>query len=179
MAEIPRSAAEIQKMLLKLSEELLKSFSSWEKVAFIGIRSGGELIARGLVKRLEEKTGQRLPLGVLDITLYRDDLTRRKGYPEVRSTDIPFAVDGKDIILVDDVLYTGRSVRSAIDHIVDMGRPGRIYLLVLYDRGGRELPIQADFIGKKISLPDDQVIKIEAVEGTDTIAGVLISGGKR
>jgi pyrimidine operon attenuation protein/uracil phosphoribosyltransferase len=118
-------------------------------------------------------------MGVLDITLYRDDLTRRKVNPEVKSTNIPFSLDDKDIILVDDVLYTGRSIRAAIDHIVDLGRPGRIYLLVLFDRGGRELPIQADFTGMKISLPDERVIKLEPDADKESIAGVLISEVKR
>ena len=93
--------------------------------------------------------------------------------------DIPFVIDHKDIILVDDVLYTGRSVRAAIDHIVDLGRPGRIYLLVLFDRGGRELPIQADFVGMKINLPDEQVIKLETSADKENIPGVIISEVKR
>jgi len=179
MTEIPGTPQEIQEILVRLARDLSKSISAWDRVAFIGIRSGGELIARGLVSLLQESTGKQIPLGVLDIALYRDDLTRRKAYPEVRSTDIPFAVDDKDIILVDDVLYTGRSVRAAIDHIVDLGRPKRIYLLVLFDRQGRELPIQADFTGLKISLPDDKVIKLEASPDKDAIGGVLISEVKR
>ena len=166
-------------MLVRLAEELMNSISAWDNAAFIGIRNGGELIARGLVKLLEEKIAKQIPLGVLDIALYRDDLTRRKFYPEVRSTDIPFIVDDKDIILVDDVLYTGRSVRAAIDHIVDLGRPGRIYLLVLFDRGGRELPIQADFVGMKINLPDEQVIKLDTSADRENIPGVIISEVKR
>jgi len=179
MAEIPRTPQEIQSILVRLADELMASISAWEKVAFIGVRSGGELMARGLVKLLEEKIGKQLPLGVLDIALYRDDLTRRKYYPEVRSTDIPFAVDDKEIILVDDVLYTGRSVRAAIDHIVDLGRPRRIYLLVLFDRDGRELPIQADFIGLKVNLPDEHIIKLEASADKEAIEGVVISEVKR
>ncbi|HPI92084.1 MAG TPA: bifunctional pyr operon transcriptional regulator/uracil phosphoribosyltransferase PyrR [Deltaproteobacteria bacterium] len=179
MAEIPRGPEEIQALLSTLTEELLATIRSWDAVAFIGIRTGGDLIAKSLVRILEERTGKQIPMGVLDITLYRDDITRRKAYPEVKSTDIPFAVDDKDIILVDDVLYTGRSIRAAIDHIVDLGRPGRIYLLVMFDRGGRELPIQADFTGMKISLPDEQVIKLEPSADKDSIAGVIISEVKR
>jgi pyrimidine operon attenuation protein / uracil phosphoribosyltransferase len=179
MAELPKTPKEIQSILAKLADELMATIRAWDKVAFIGVRSGGELMARALVKLLEEKIGKQLPLGALDIALYRDDLTRRKFYPEVRSTDIPFAVDDKEIILVDDVLYTGRSVRAAIDHIVDLGRPRRIYLLVLFDRDGRELPIQADFIGLKINLPDEQIIKLEATPNKEAIAGVVISEVKR
>lgn len=179
MAEIPRDPAQIQALLRRLADELAGSVKTWDSIAFIGIRTGGDLIAKSLVRLLEEQTGKKIPMGVLDITLYRDDLTRRKVNPEVKSTNIPFAVDDKDIILVDDVLYTGRSIRAAIDHIVDLGRPGRIYLLVLFDRGGRELPIQADFTGMKISLPDERVIKLEPDADKESIAGVLISEVKR
>src|SRR5512136_1982428 len=107
MSVIPRTPEEIHTVLLDLAEGLIRSISSWDNTAFIGVRSGGELIARSLVKLLKDKTGKEVPLGVLDIALYRDDLSRRKFYPEVRSTDIPFAVDGIDIVLVDDVLHTG------------------------------------------------------------------------
>ncbi|HQI81817.1 MAG TPA: bifunctional pyr operon transcriptional regulator/uracil phosphoribosyltransferase PyrR [Deltaproteobacteria bacterium] len=179
MAEIPQGKDQVRKMLTRLAGELMEAVPDWEKAAFIGIRTGGDLIARNLAGLLQEQTGRQVPVGVLDITLYRDDISRRKAYPEVRSTDIPFAVDGKDIILVDDVLHTGRSVRAAIDQIVDLGRPRRIYLLVLFDRQGRELPIQADFAGMKISLPEEQVIKIESGPDRETIVGVLISEVKR
>ena len=179
MAEIPRDAAQIQAMLRRLVDELVDSIQAWDSVAFIGIRTGGDLIAKSLVRLLESRIGKKIPMGVLDITLYRDDITRRRASPEVKSTSIPFAVDDKNIILVDDVLYTGRSIRAAIDHIVDLGRPGRIYLLVLFDRGGRELPIQADFTGMKISLPDEQVVKLEPDAERESIAGVLISEVKR
>lgn len=179
MAEIPRDPAQIQALLARLVDELAESIHAWDATAFIGIRTGGDLIARSLMKLLEDRTGKKIPMGVLDITLYRDDITRRKAYPEVKSTNIPFAVDDRDIILVDDTLHTGRSIRAAIDHIVDLGRPGRIYLLVLFDRGGRELPIQADFTGMRIDLPDDRVIKLEPDPDTGAIAGVVISEVKR
>ncbi|MGC9323391.1 MAG: bifunctional pyr operon transcriptional regulator/uracil phosphoribosyltransferase PyrR [Desulfomonilia bacterium] len=168
-------ASDIEGFFQQISGKLIGAFTSWDDVAFIGIRSGGELIARSLVELIKAKTGNEIPLGVLDITLYRDDLSKRRFYPEVRSTDIPFSVDNKDIILVDDVLHTGRSVRAAIDHIVDLGRPGRIYLLVLFDRGGRELPIQADFVGEHIELPDDRIIKLDVSPDGESIAGVVIS----
>lgn len=179
MTGIPRTPEEIQGLLLDLGEGLVHSISGWDKVVFIGIRSGGELIAKNLVRFLKNRVGIEVPLGVLDIALYRDDLTRRGFYPEVRSTDIPFGLDEKDIVLVDDVLHTGRSVRAAIDHIVDLGRPGRIYLLVLFDRSGREFPIQADFVGRRISLPDEQIIKIEASADGQTIEGLVITEVKR
>ena len=113
---------------------------------------------------LKDRIGRDIPLGALDISLYRDDISRRLIYPEVKSTEIPFAVDDKQIILVDDVLNTGRSVRAAIDHIMDLGRPRRIYLLVLFDRGGREIPIQADFVGEKISVDADRIVKLSIPE---------------
>ncbi len=178
MSEVPKNPEEIQGLLRDLTEDLVKAIPRWDKVVFIGIRSGGELIARNLVKLLKQKINMEVPLGVLDIALYRDDLTKRKFYPEVRSTDIPFAVDEKDVVLVDDVLYTGRSVRAAIDHIVDLGRPHRIYLLVMFDREGRELPIQADFLGRKIRLHGEKIIKLEAsTEGK--IDGVILSEVKK
>jgi pyrimidine operon attenuation protein/uracil phosphoribosyltransferase len=177
--EIPKTPEEIQILLQDLGEGLMSTIKAWDKVVFIGIRSGGELIARNLVRILKHKIGIEVPLGVLDIALYRDDLTRRKFYPEVRSTDIPFAVDEKDVVLVDDVLYTGRSVRAAIDHIVDLGRPHRIYLLVLFDREGRELPIQADFVGRKIKLPDEKIVKLEGSPDGQSIERVIFSEVKR
>ncbi|MDT8271825.1 MAG: bifunctional pyr operon transcriptional regulator/uracil phosphoribosyltransferase PyrR [Desulfomonilia bacterium] len=167
--------SDIVGLLDSLSEKLTGTFSAWEDVAFIGVRSGGEFIARALVGLIREKTGNAVPLGVLDITLYRDDISKRRFYPEVRSTDIPFSVDDKDIILVDDVLHTGRSVRAAIDQIVDLGRPRRIYLMVLFDRGGRELPIQADFVGKHIELPDKQIIKLDVSDDGASFNGVVIT----
>ena len=175
MTDIPRSAKEIDGMLYELAETVMHSIDNWNDIVFIGIRSGGVLVAKNVVALLEERTGKKIPLGALDIALYRDDLSKIRFYPEVRRTDIPFSVDDKTVILVDDVLHTGRSVRAAIDHIVDLGRPMRIYLLVLFDRGGRELPIQADFVGKTIELPDEKIIKLEASEDARSIIDVTIS----
>jgi pyrimidine operon attenuation protein/uracil phosphoribosyltransferase len=169
---------EIQTLLRKLVRNVTQSFTQWDDVVFISIRSGGEQIARHLVKLLESKTGASLPLGVLDIALYRDDLSKRL-YPEVRPTEIPFDVSNKIVILVDDVINTGRTVRAAIEHIVDLGRPRRIYLLTLFDRGGRELPIQPDFIGRVIDLPPDKILKIMPPEDETSLGEILISEAKR
>lgn len=169
---------EIQTLLRKLVRSVTQHFTRWDNVVFIGIRSGGEHIARHLVRLLEGKTGASLPLGVLDIALYRDDLSKRL-YPEVRPTEIPFDVSNKIVILVDDVINTGRTVRAAIEHIVDLGRPRRIYLLTLFDRGGRELPIQPDFVGRVVSLPEDKVLKILIPEDETALGEVLISEAKR
>jgi len=175
MTEIPQSAKDIEGILHDLTETLMNAIDNWNEIVFIGIRSGGVLIARNVVTLLEKRTGKQIPLGALDIALYRDDLSKIRFYPEVRQTDIPFSVDDKTVILVDDVLNTGRSVRAAIDHIVDLGRPMRIYLMVLFDRGGREFPIQADFVGKTIELADDKIIKLEASEDDHLIVEVISS----
>ncbi|MBN2298770.1 MAG: bifunctional pyr operon transcriptional regulator/uracil phosphoribosyltransferase PyrR [Deltaproteobacteria bacterium] len=174
MNDQPVNTKEVNDILNNLAGTLLDSIQKWEDVVFIGIRSGGVLVAKKVVDLLEEKTGKDIPLGALDIALYRDDLSKMRFYPEVRKTDIPFSVDDKTVILVDDVLHTGRSVRAAIDHIVDLGRPMRIYLMVLFDRGGREFPIQADFVGKQIDLSDEKIIKIEASEDTEATIDVII-----
>ena len=179
MADQPLESSDIAKLLKKLVKNVEKAFAVWDDVVFIGIRSGGEHIARHMVGLLAVKIGKTLPLGALDIALYRDDLSKRLLYPEVRRTDIPFDVHDKIVILVDDVLNTGRSVRAAIDHIVDLGRPRRIYLLVLFDRGGRELPIQADFVGKVISLPPDKIIKINIPEDKKSVGDIIITEEKR
>lgn len=173
------SEKEITAILKDLADQLMEAIKPWNDVVFIGIRSGGVLVARNVVKLLEQKTGM-LPLGTLDIALYRDDVSKRLFSPEVRSTDIPFSVDNKRVILVDDVINTGRSVRAAIDHILDFGRPKRIYFMVLFDRGGRELPIQPDFVGKQMSIPEEKIIKIEAAAPDGiTIKDVIVSGVKK
>ncbi|OPZ60878.1 MAG: Bifunctional protein PyrR [Deltaproteobacteria bacterium ADurb.Bin510] len=166
MANIPQSEAQIEALLEELVASLGQSFDTWDKVAFVGVRSGGELLARQLVKRLGKRSGANIPLGLLDISFYRDDLSKRLFSPEVKNTEIDFAIDDQTIILVDDVLNTGRTVRAAIDHLMDLGRPKRIMLLVLFDRGGRELPFQADFVGARIDLPDDKRVKLKPVNET-------------
>ncbi|HOO45092.1 MAG TPA: bifunctional pyr operon transcriptional regulator/uracil phosphoribosyltransferase PyrR [Deltaproteobacteria bacterium] len=174
MTEQAVPSKDINELLNTLASTTLASIQSWEDVVFIGIRSGGVLVAKKVVDLLEERTGKGIPLGALDIALYRDDLSKMRFYPEVRKTDIPFSVDDKTVILVDDVLHTGRSVRAAIDHIVDLGRPMRIYLMVLFDRGGREFPIQADFVGKRVELSDEKIIKIEAARDAGSAIEVII-----
>jgi pyrimidine operon attenuation protein/uracil phosphoribosyltransferase len=164
MAETFMGPAKIKGILNELVHTLKEHFKDWDNVAFIGIRKGGEHVARALVDMLKTETGKSLPLGFVDISFYRDDFSKWKAYPEVKNTQISFDVNDKLIILVDDVLHTGRSVRAAIEQIVDLGRPQRIYLLVLMDRGGRELPIQPDFAGAQISIPPDKLVKIEGSE---------------
>ena len=179
MREKAISQREIRDLLNELATKLMQDIASWDDVVFIGVRSGGVLVARNIVKLIEERAGKRIPLGTLDIGLYRDDLSKRLFYPEVRRTDIPFSVEGKRVVLIDDVLNTGRSVRAAIDHIVDLGRPRRIYLMVLFDRGGRELPIQPDFVGRQVDIPEEKVLKLEAGKDETTIRDVILSGVKK
>jgi pyrimidine operon attenuation protein / uracil phosphoribosyltransferase len=175
MADILLTPGEVGMILEELADKLEARFKVWEDIVFIGIRSGGEHVAEHLVRLMKKRLGREIPLGELDIALYRDDLSKRLFYPEVRKTSIPFDIENKIVILVDDVLNTGRSVRAAIDHIVDLGRPQRIYLLVLFDRGGRELPIRADFIGKTIELPSKKIIKINVPEDNLKLGNVVIT----
>lgn len=135
-------------------------------LAIIGIRSRGEILAQRLADRLSQKLRKPIPCGTLDITLYRDDLNAPHGgsQPQVRTTEIGFDIDGKIIILVDDVLYTGRSARAAMDALIDLGRPRAIRLAVLVERAGRELPIQADYAGKKADVGPEQSVQVNLVE---------------
>lgn len=143
------------------------------RVAVIGIRTRGETLAKRIVKRLAEGEGIEADYGVLDITFYRDDLSRRRGVPLVRATEIDFDLDGTWVLLVDDVLQTGRSVRAALDAIHDFGRPDAIRLAVLIDRGGRELPISADFVGRSIDAPAGSRVQVKLKEN-DGQEGVFI-----
>ncbi len=178
MAETFMGLAKVKVILTELVHTLKEEFHAWDNIAFIGIRKGGGHVAQAIVDMLKAEIKKTLPLGFLDISFYRDDFSKWQAYPEVKSTHIPFDVNDKLIILVDDVLNTGRSVRAAIDQIVDLGRPKRIYLLVLLDRNGRELPIQPDFVGKKITVPSDKVVKIESSE-KNPVERVIITGVKK
>jgi pyrimidine operon attenuation protein/uracil phosphoribosyltransferase len=131
-------------------------------MVIIGIRTGGELLARELQERIEKKLGKRPLLGMLDITLYRDDLDYKDGLkqPEIRATDVPFSIDGKRVLLVDDVLFTGRTIRAALDALCDLGRPSKIELLVLIDRGFRELPIRPDYVGSYLETAHDDRVQV-------------------
>ncbi|PMP67856.1 MAG: bifunctional pyr operon transcriptional regulator/uracil phosphoribosyltransferase PyrR [Thermodesulfobacterium geofontis] len=140
----------IKKLVERVAEQILKKYPHLEKVALIGIQTGGAPFANRLRELLFQKTGVKIPIGYLDITLYRDDWTRITNYPKVKKTEIPFSIEDLNIILVDDVIYTGRTVRAAMDALIDMGRPKKIELAVLVDRGGREFPIEPNYVGLKI-----------------------------
>lgn len=141
-----------------MAHQILEGLGGLERSALVGIQSGGIILARRLAGLFKELEGEEIPVGALDIAFYRDDLTRRPEPPQVKRTEIPFDVEDKRIILVDDVLFTGRSIRAAMDALMDIGRPERIALAVLIDRGGRELPICPDFVGKSLEvLPEERI----------------------
>ena len=158
--EVVKEKKDIQNMVEKIAKDILKE--DLNNTVLIGIRTGGAFLASRIKKIIKNMGGGDLPLGVLDITLYRDDWTRIGPAPIVRKTEIPFTVDDKTVVLIDDVLFTGRTVRAAIDAILDYGRPKKIKLAVLIDRGkkSRELPICADYIGDTIETSLQETINV-------------------
>ncbi len=159
--------------LTRISHEIVERNRGIEDLALVGIRERGVPIARRIAAQLFEITGRQVPTGALDITLYRDDLMRQAVGPQpvVRSTDIPFNIDERVILLVDDVLYTGRTIRAALDALIDFGRPRAIQLIVLVDRGHRELPIKADYVGKNVptSRRESVQVRLQEVDGHDEV----------
>ena len=148
------------RVVARMAHEIVESENGIEGLALIGIRTRGVPLAQRLAASIEKAERSRLPVGLLDITLYRDDLTTVAASPVLKRTDISFPVEEKTVVLCDDVLYTGRTVRAAIDAILDFGRPRKILLAVLVDRGRRELPIEAQFIGKKISTSATEIVSV-------------------
>ncbi|MBM3774449.1 MAG: bifunctional pyr operon transcriptional regulator/uracil phosphoribosyltransferase PyrR [Acidobacteria bacterium] len=167
------SASEIDRTLVRLAHEILERSRDLDRLAFIGIRRRGVPLAARLASKIEVLEKRAIPVGMLDINLYRDDLTTVGIKPVVSGTEIPFSVQGRDIILMDDVLYTGRTVRAALDALFDQGRPGRVQLLVLIDRGHRELPIEARFVGRTVQTAEDEIIEVKFQE-TDQADKVLL-----
>ena len=154
------SSKDLEKNILKIVEEILDDNYDISDVAIVGIKSRGEFIGRRIADKIKKTEKIDIPLGTLDITLYRDDLRNNLILPELKKTDIPFDVENAIIILVDDVLFTGRTIRAAIDALLDFGRPSKIKLAVLVDRGLRELPIQADYSGLNIETIPSEKIKV-------------------
>ena len=150
----------IRRMLTRIAHEIVERNKGPEEIVLVGIRRRGVPLARRLADLIKEIEGTRVPLGILDITLYRDDLQMVAVQPVVRTTEIPVDIDGKIVVLVDDVLYTGRTVRSALNALIDFGRPAAIQLAVLIDRGHRELPIRADFVGKNVPTSKREIIAV-------------------
>jgi pyrimidine operon attenuation protein/uracil phosphoribosyltransferase len=165
------SASEVDRTLVRLAHEIVEKSPDLEKVVLIGVRRRGVPIAQRLADKVEQLEKRRIPVGILDMNLYRDDLSTVGSQPVLNSTEIPFSVTGVDIILVDDVLYTGRTTRASLDALFDKGRPRRIQLLVLIDRGHRELPIEARFVGKYVDTADNEIIevKLTEVDGMDKV----------
>lgn len=167
-------AKTIQRALVRIAHEIVEKNKGAENMAIIGIQNRGAYLAERVAKLIEQIEGVEIPLGLMDITLYRDDVQTKLEQPLVQKTDILFDVVDKTIILVDDVLYTGRTVRAALDQIIDFGRPRSIQFAVLVDRGHRELPIRADYVGKNLpTAKDDRVkVKIKEVDGEDSVSVV-------
>jgi len=167
------AANQVARTIARMAHEIVERHHALEELALIGVRTRGVPIARRLSSVLADITGVTVPAGVLDITLYRDDLMRQPVGPQpiLRRTEIEFSIDNRRILLVDDVLYTGRTVRAALDALIDFGRPRTIELLVLVDRGHRELPIKADYVGKNLptSLEESVQVRLAEVEGLDEV----------
>ncbi len=170
------NARDIERILSRMAHEVIERSKGTENLCLVGIQRGGVHLARRLARKIRAIEGADIPVGSLDISLYRDDVGMRKDHPVVRKTDIPCDVTGMMIILVDDVLFTGRSIRAAMDAIMDFGRPAQIQLAVLIDRGHRELPIRADYVGKNIPTSRSETIDVQ-LEEEGTGDRVLIMSG--
>jgi pyrimidine operon attenuation protein/uracil phosphoribosyltransferase len=170
----------MSRSLTRIAHEILERNRGVGDLALVGVRTRGVPIARRLAAILREITGTEVPTGALDITLYRDDLMKTAVGPQpiVRRTEIPFSIDGRHIVLVDDVLYTGRTVRAALDALIDFGRPSTIQLVVLVDRGHRELPVKADYVGKNVPTSRRETIhvRLAEIDGRDEVTLDQVEG---
>lgn len=164
------NAALMEKILARLSHEIIEKNENLDNLVLIGVRSRGDFIARRIAKKIKRINGNEIPVGAVDITFYRDDVGLKIA-KEAQPTDIKFNINNKNVILIDDVLFTGRSTRAAIDALLDFGRPEKIQLLVLVDRGHKQLPIHADYVGKNIptSLKEEVEIKVTEMDGIDSV----------
>ena len=153
-------AGDIARAVTRIAHEILERNKGVQALALVGIRTGGVHLAHRLVKRIQEIEAASVPIGELDITLYRDDLSLRKEQPILRKTSVPFDISDRIIVLVDDVLFTGRTIRAAMDGLIDLGRPAEIQLAVLVDRGHRQLPIKANYIGKNLPTSREEKVQV-------------------
>ena len=171
---------DISRAVTRIAHEILEKNKGADKLALVGIRTRGATLAQRLAKKINEIESTSVSLGILDITLYRDDLGTSKQSPEVKKTDISFSLEGKEIVLIDDVLYTGRTIRAAIDALIDFGRPATVQLGVLIDRGHRELPIRPDYVGKNLPTSKSNQVQVHLKEddGVDEVIliNILITG---
>lgn len=161
----------IDRSLSRMSYEIAERYGSSEDLAIIGIRTRGEFIAIRLASKLKKIVEHDIQVGFLDVTFYRDDFRERLIQPQVKGTDIPFSIDGLSLILADDVLYTGRTIRAALSEIMNFGRPARVSVAVLVDRGHREMPIKADFVGKNIPTAENEhvLVRMKEVDGKEEV----------
>ncbi len=167
------SASEIDRTLVRLAHEILERSPDLGRLGYIGIRRRGVPIAQRLARKIESLESRTVPVGVLDINLYRDDLSTVGVQPVVNGTEIPFSVTGRHIILIDDVLYTGRTIRAALDALFDQGRPSSVQLLALIDRGHRELPIEARYVGRMVQTAQNEIVEVKLQE-IDQMEKVLL-----
>jgi pyrimidine operon attenuation protein/uracil phosphoribosyltransferase len=164
MERVVVDADGVTRALTRIAHEILERNKGTENLVLIGVRSRGVDIAARLARNIAEIEGVQVPCGIIDITLYRDDLSRSVQQPQVKTTDIPFPIDDRHVVLVDDVLYTGRTVRAALDALMDFGRPKCVQVAVLVDRGHRELPIRADYVGKNLPTAHDESVQVRLAE---------------
>jgi pyrimidine operon attenuation protein / uracil phosphoribosyltransferase len=165
------NGAQVKAIFERFAREMSKQYSNLDQVVFIGVRTRGPYVAKRLADIVKKRHGKDIPVGEMDITLYRDDLNALLPGGTIDHTRIPFDIANKIVVLFDDVLYTGRTVRAAVDHLIDLGRPRMIHLAVMVDRGGRELPIAANYVGKKIHVPSggNVQVKLKEVDKADEI----------
>jgi pyrimidine operon attenuation protein/uracil phosphoribosyltransferase len=168
------TGSEIERTLIHLAHEIVEKSENLENLAFIGVRRRGISLAERLGRKVGQMGGIDVPVGGVDIQQYRDDLTLRQVDPAVHDKQIPFYIAGRDVVLVDDVLYTGRTARAALEALFDHGRPSRIRLCVLIDRGGRELPIEATFVGKRVEAAQQEIIEVKVQEEDETEKVLLL-----
>jgi pyrimidine operon attenuation protein/uracil phosphoribosyltransferase len=172
LEQVVLKGPDIDRILTRMTHEILEKHKTMDDAVLIGIRTGGVFLADRIQARILAIEGVLIPRGDLDITLYRDDWTRIGHHPIVQKTELPFSLDGKEVILVDDVLFTGRTIRAAMDALIDFGRPDRIELAVLVDRGHRELPIQANYVGKHMQTIHNTTVNVYLAEkdGRDEVS---------
>jgi pyrimidine operon attenuation protein/uracil phosphoribosyltransferase len=170
----------LSRTLVRMAHEIVERHPDMEGIVLVGVRSRGVPLAKRLSERIREASGRTPPVGALDITLYRDDVTTVAAtHPILKATEIPFPIEGRTVVLVDDVLFTGRTVRAALDELIDFGRPGRIELAVLVDRGHRELPIRADYVGKSLTTSRDEAVQVMLAEEDGIDRVVLLERERR
>ena len=165
----------VERSLTRIAHEILEANDGASSIALVGIVTRGDMLAAELARRIEQIEGVKVPVGRLDITFYRDDLSLLSEHPQLKGTDVPADVNGKNIVLIDDVLYTGRTARAAMEAVMDMGRANSIQLAVLIDRGHRELPIRADYVGKNVPTSREEMVRV-CVKEFDGVESVELYG---